>query len=280
MGFHVNVSAVDENGKIVKLTKGMFAELIYDWLPYEKKNYRTFRGEGSDYAQKIQDYINDDNFIKIVYENVVNKNNEKLKVSEIYEPYGVALWYINRLINKEKMLSMTHHKQNNVIEFRLFNSSTDIEKLISYTQDAITVFRGAIQKYCSNPIETLIQIQKNNLRYKYLTLEIPIKNFKGSYYDFMEYLSFRKDSKPTKIAFYIKRGFFGFGKPKREYKFAKQLVKLQSIKEIEYFYIVIQHYEKYFVYIIYNKQRLILDSFEIPRKEFLIMKDEFEKSQN
>jgi hypothetical protein len=78
MGFHVNVSAVDEKGKIVELTRGMFAELIYDWLPYEKKNYKSLRGEGSVYAKKIQDYINDDENIKLSGMLISNKNDEKL----------------------------------------------------------------------------------------------------------------------------------------------------------------------------------------------------------
>jgi hypothetical protein len=213
MGFHVNVSAVDEKGKIVELTRGMMAELIYDWLPYEKKNYKSLRGEGSYYAIKIQDYLNDEDTIKFFYDSIINKNDEILKVSDIYEPYGVALNHlINNVINKEKYLSMTHWKNNNVVEFRVFNSSTNIEKLISYTQDAINVFRGAIQKYCDNPEETLIQIQKQNLKYKFISF-IPFSKYKGVFYDFYNFMIFRKNF-ITKFAFVEKSKLLGLKKEK------------------------------------------------------------------
>jgi hypothetical protein len=213
MGFHVNVSAVDEKGQIVKLTKGMFAELIYDWIPYENKNYKSLRGQGSNYAQKIQDYINDEENIKIYGTLIRSINDEELKVSNFYESYGLAIWYATNLINNFKKLSMTHHKQNNVIEFRVFSSSTDINKLISYTQDAIDIFKGAINKYISNPEETLVQIQKRNLKYKYIQLSIPFKKFEGSFDNFKNYINIRNDYRIKFISYEVSK-LFGLRKEK------------------------------------------------------------------
>jgi len=210
MGFHINVSAYDIKGDSgpITLTRGMFAELIYDWIEYEKKNYRKLRGEGSHYAVKIQDYLNDSETITNMKSYISEKNGEKIGNSDLYEPYGIALWYITDIINSEKMLSMTHHKKNNVIEFRVFNSSTDIKQLISYTQDAIGVFKTAIQRYCDNPAETLVQIQKNNLKYKYNQLEIPFPEFNGNIWKLNEYCNSRGDCK-IKFGYKKKSNFFG-----------------------------------------------------------------------
>ncbi len=267
MGFHVNVSAVDEKGKIVELTRGMITELIYDWLHYEKKNYKSLRGEGTFYAKKIQDYINNDRFIKILYENIINKNNEKIKISEIYEPYGIASWYINKIINKEKYLSMTHHKQNNVIEFRVFNSSTNIEKLISYTQDAIDLFKNTIQKYCDNPEETLIQIQKQNLKYKYLHVELPIRKFNHRLTDFIEYLNLDPNSKIDSY-YYIKKGFLGFGTPKKSFAYFNRIDNLLEEGKIENFYMVVKHYNSYFIYNLRKSANPIINVQEISEYDY------------
>lgn len=180
MGFHVNVSAVDDKGELVKLTNGMLSELIYSWLPYERKHYKTFRGEGSTYAQKIFDYLNNSDYLAFQNKNILSVYGEELKDYDMFQTYGLGLKHIIKLINSAKMLSMTHHKNNNVVEFRIFNSNTDIKKLLSYTQDAITVFEGAIQKYCNHPENTLIQIQKQNMLYKYITSE---KNFQIVVFD-------------------------------------------------------------------------------------------------
>lgn len=180
MGFHVNVSCVDDKGEIVKLTNGMLSELIYSWLPYERKHYKTFRGEGSTYAKKIFDYLNESWNLVAQNKNILSIYGEELKDYDMFQTYGLGLKEMIKLINSEKYLSMTHHKNNNVVEFRIFNSNTDIKKLLSYTQDAITVFEGAIQKYCNNPENTLIQIQRQNMLYKYI---IPEKIFQKLIYD-------------------------------------------------------------------------------------------------
>ncbi len=169
MGFHVNVSAVDDKGEIVKLSNGMLTELIYEWLPYERKHYKTYRGENSFYAQKIFEFIsNQYGYLTRETSNIGNiQNDNKLSDYDMFQKYGLGVKQIVNLINSVKKLSMTHHKNNNVIEFRIFNSNTDINKLLSYTQDAIDVFNNAIQKYCNHPENTLVPIQMQNMLYKY-----------------------------------------------------------------------------------------------------------------
>jgi hypothetical protein len=217
MGFHVNVSMVSDKGKIVKLTKGMLSELIYEWLPYEKKHYKNLRGKRNAYAQKLQEYINSEETIRFLTSRVANKNDDEIGVSDIYDPYGLAMWYMVNLINSVKYLSMTHHKNNNVVEFRVFNSNDDIDKLLSYTQDAINIFSSAIKRYCENPIETIVAIQKNNLKYKYLDLETPFKSALVYDYDNIfdteileRYLTIRGDAK-IKVIYSEKSKFLGLG---------------------------------------------------------------------
>ena len=181
MGFHVNVSGVDENGKMLELTRGMLTELLYGWLPYEKKNYRALRGEGSDYAKKLEDVVNSKDNMNFVDMFVKNKNNEPLNNYEYFSPYGLNIWYANRNINREKYLSMTHWKKNNVVEFRIFPSKNDLSLLLNYAKDAMKVFQSSIQNYLDNPEKTLMNLQKTYLMYKYETIEIPLQSFEGSY---------------------------------------------------------------------------------------------------
>jgi hypothetical protein len=83
MGFHVNVSAVDDKGETVKLSNGMLTELIYEWLPYERKHYKTYRGEGSDFAEKIFDYLNDSSYLVNQNTNILSIYDEKINMEII-----------------------------------------------------------------------------------------------------------------------------------------------------------------------------------------------------
>ncbi len=180
MGFHVNVSGVDENGKMIELTRGMQTELLYGWLPYEKKNYRALRGEGSGYAAKLEDVVNSKDNMEFVDAFIKNKNGEEINNYEYFAPYGLNIWYTRRFINEYKFLSMTHWKKNNVIEFRVFPSKNNLSLLLNYAKDAMKVFQSSIQSYLDTPEKTLMNLQKTYLMYKYVNTEIPLQKFEGS----------------------------------------------------------------------------------------------------
>jgi len=194
MGFHVNVSlersswrsskSSRDSEKLTELSPGMLSELIYTWLPYETKKYKELRGEGSTYAKNIRNLFNDFEDFKSQYDNIKTLKSETFQKDDFYNPYDLGLKLLLEIFNSEKYLSMTNYKQNNVIEFRIFNSNSDIDKLVSYTSDAINVFKSAIEKFIKNPENTLIQIQKNNLKYQYInkSLEIPYFNEYSSLY--------------------------------------------------------------------------------------------------
>jgi hypothetical protein len=177
MGFHVNVSAVNEKDETVELSDSILSEIIYNWLPYENKNYKSLRGEKeSSYAQKIQKFYDDieglieeNKHIKTIY-------NEPLNISEIYEPYNVGIKTMVNKVNTDKYLSMTHHKKNNVIEFRIFGGTKNIDSLLKYTQDAIDVFHNSVQGFCDKPEQIIAKIQSSNLRYKYIDKIFPPKS--------------------------------------------------------------------------------------------------------
>ena len=179
MGFHVNVSGVDENGKMIELTRGMQTELLYDWLPYEKKNYRALRGEGSGYAAKLEDVVNDEKNIDLISLFLKNKNDEPLNNYEYFAPYGLNIWNVYKEINREKFLSMTHWKKNNVIEFRVFPSKNELPLLLNYAKDAMKVFQSSIQSYLNAPEKTLMNLQKTYLMYKYVKFSPPLESFEG-----------------------------------------------------------------------------------------------------
>lgn len=222
MGFHVNVSAIDEQGNIVKLTKGMLAELIYEWIPYEKEHYTKLRGyEDSVYAQRLQTIFEHIKFIKLFNQNVVYKNDEPIKNFDIYKPYNIGLQYLIDTVNINKYLSMTHHKNNNVVEFRVFNSSVDINTLIQYTQDTISIFKNAIQRYIDNPQETLVKIQNSNLMYKHLHLRETFDTFTGTVDEFID------------LCFYYHINFFVFYEKPRLFGAPKKMRSLDIYKILE-----------------------------------------------
>ncbi len=206
MGFHVNVSAISETGKQVILTRGMLTELIYKWLPYEKKNYKKLRGEGSIYARKIKDILNDNYKLQMINLIIKNINGDKIDNDEYFEKYGLNSWLITDEISNEKHYSLTNHKKNNVIEFRVFPSDTNIDTLLQYTRDAIDVFESAIKKYIDNPQKTILKLQKTYCKYVYNTDDI-VKNYSG-YLDEWDILTRIRGDITFQYIFRIKQGIF------------------------------------------------------------------------
>lgn len=204
MGFHVNISAVKRGEtKPITLTDTMLMELVYTYLPYEKKFYKDLRGENSYYAPKLKDYLNDkENFLK-VQEKVLHLNNEPIDIDEYYTPYGLAIQELVTHISKVKQLAITNHKKINVIEFRVFPSKNNIETLIQYTQDAINIFQTAMNNYCKNARKILSKIQSQNLLYKDITSEGPFTYKEFTYNELIHIQIFKN------ILWYNKKNFFG-----------------------------------------------------------------------
>lgn len=165
-GFHVNVSAVDEDGKLVELTQGILVNLLYSWLPYEKKYYKSLRGEGSNYASKLEDVINSEERKRKLSSFVKNKNGSEISNYEYFAPYGLNIWNLYNIIQRIKYYSLTHWKRNNVVEFRVFPSKNDINLLLKYTKDAVDLFESSLSKYISDPGFTLVRLQQTYLMYK------------------------------------------------------------------------------------------------------------------
>jgi hypothetical protein len=285
MGFHVNVSAVNEKGKIINLTQGMFSELIYNWIEYEKLNYKKLRGvDNNKFAQSLQNYINNEESIRLLSSNIKNKNNEEIKDSQLHEPYGLSMKYMINLLNNYKYLSMTHHKGGNVVEFRLFNSVNDIDRLLSYTQDAIDIFINSIKRYCENPIDTIVQIQKNNLNFKYIDLQTPFENamiYDSNTFDvylFKRYLSIRGDSS-LKLIYSEESKFWGFRKERIYHLDLFSLIfdvaPISNKYDKTYIVIYYEEADKYYRYDINFGDKIYAQNpIEITKSEFKLLENE------
>jgi hypothetical protein len=285
MGFHVNVSAVNEKGKIYNLTKGMFSELIYDWIKYEKINYKKLRGvENNKFSQSLQNYLNNEESIRLLSSNIKNKNGEEIKDSQLNEPYSLSMKYMIHLLNTYKYLSMTHHKGGNVIEFRLFNSVNDIDTLLSYTQDAIDIFINAIKRYCKNPVDTIVKLQENNLKYKYIEFTTPFDKamvYDSSTFDvylFKRYLSIRGDSS-LKLIYSEESKFWGFMKERVYHLDLFSLIfdvaPISNKYSNTYIVIYYDEIDKYYRYdIIFDDKIYIQNPIEITKKEFKLLENE------
>jgi len=167
MGFHVNVSGIDIKNQIIPLTYGFLNELIQEWLPYEKKHYKTLRPESGSYAQSLSDRIEN------LYKNNthVNLENKNLYIDDYTQKNGPYIRELISIINHTKNNSITNYKQINVIEFRVFGSNNNISKLIDYTQDAMNVFQSAMNRYLKDVVDITSSIQKVNTQIKYSLID-------------------------------------------------------------------------------------------------------------
>jgi hypothetical protein len=281
MGFHVNVSAVDENGKMVELTRGMLTELIYGWLPYEKKNYKALRGVGSYYAKKLEDVVNSIDKKKVLDIIVKNKNGGEINNYEYFSPYGLNIWNAYKNVNSEKYYSMTHHKNNNVVEFRVFPSKNDLKLLLSYTQDAINVFKSSLESYVYNPERTLMNLQKTYINYKY-DMSFPVKEFSGNYDAMYELLSLISAVKINFI-YREKRSFFFFDDISFQYYFGEP-GKTEGYRSIIKYKLPggnIKYYSYDYIYDIKDDEAYISFSnpIEISSEEFKGLQSKFRKSK-
>jgi hypothetical protein len=211
MGFHVNVSAVDKDGGTIPLSRGMLTEIMYEWLPYERKNYTKLRGEGSIYAEKIKDFINDKNLIQNLKNIIEDREHSTIDIEDLYAKYGLSSYLTIKKFSKEKGLSLTNYKNNNVLEFRVFPSSNDIEKLLEYTSDAISVFTNGIENYLEHPSKTILELQKTYYKYRFVYDDsAPLESYTGTLAS-LEFLgTFRPENRfHVQFIYKVKKGLFG-----------------------------------------------------------------------
>jgi hypothetical protein len=126
-GFHVNIS-VEESGKILEITKPpLFQSIIKQFIGYEKEKYDVVR------SRKPR---NDPNYM----------SRFAIPVSKRFPPSNVKPSYYNILIPDQFKIRQSDIKIKNgeIIEFRIFQSESDIGLLETYVNDAIQVVHKGI----------------------------------------------------------------------------------------------------------------------------------------
>lgn len=180
-GYHVNISAVNNKDKIIPITRALGVTLLQNWMQYEDKHYFELRGEGNRYAKNLKQKLNSTNIKDLLSYVIRRKNSNSMLTSADYNgEYGLKYWYGSYLLNNEKYISMTNHKKNNVIEFRVFPSKTDVKMLLKYTQDGIDVMTKSMNQYIQKVKEITMGLQMNYLNFKYQN-RVPFKKFAGYY---------------------------------------------------------------------------------------------------
>lgn len=182
-GYHVNVSLVNSKNKIIPITRGLGVTLLKNWLKYEEKHYFSLRGDSNRYAKNLKQKLESDNLQKLIAMTISRKNGDMITKEDFDAPYGLKYWYGSHLLNHEKYISMTNHKKNNVIEFRVFPSKNDVNTLLKYTQDAIDVMSQSAKEYSFNFENIILGLQSNYIKFKYLPRE-PFDVFGGHFEEF------------------------------------------------------------------------------------------------
>lgn len=143
-GFHVNVSAVNEKGKQIELTPGLLFEICRYWYPFEKKNYATYRGEGSKYAKDVSKFVD---FPEAMRYLVFRNDGEEISDKEVRQNthFIREIFYVDEIMDKYTSL---HKKPNtNILEFRVFPSKNTLDDLIEYTKKGIDVVTKGLKSF-------------------------------------------------------------------------------------------------------------------------------------
>lgn len=149
-GFHVNVSAADSKGKEIELTPGLLFEICHQWYPYEKKNYPDLRGDNNHYAVNMSLLVDNLDLVNYFYK---RHDGKRITKEELFVPeksYGLRnLIYMDEIEGKYHSL---HLKPNsNILEFRVFPSSSDMSILLKYVKDALKIIEKAFTNFIKDP---------------------------------------------------------------------------------------------------------------------------------
>lgn len=215
-GFHVNVSALDQDGEIIPLSKGLMTQLIKNWMIYEEKNYLKLRKiDESIYASRLA-YIEKYSSIDSIKSIIKRKNDTNITSKDLY---NLSDYLILDKVFNDKFLSLTHWKKNNVVEFRIFPSEITTLPLMTYVKDAIKIFSNSIKDYSNNYQEISEKMQSVYKLYKF-EFDKYIESFTGTFNNLYDILR-RFMNIGRIIIFYIKKKFFGTNQIILEYELSK-----------------------------------------------------------
>ena len=155
--FHVNVSFI----KPVYFSFGFCDELIKNYKEFEERNYRLRNYQDTTiYALKlfndmIYNIIDDIGSIMYYDDMIPYRNKSKKFLKE---------GYYRSYIDFNEKYSSLYCKSNRLIEFRLFSSDNDMENIMGYLKDSISLLKDIYENYRNNFNKGFINFQKINLK--------------------------------------------------------------------------------------------------------------------
>ena len=178
-GFHVNISIVDQNKVPFKFTKPFEMELFKNWYNFEEAHYEEYRGNGTIFAQRLGNYVKDNEIINSVY---VKKSDDSslIEEEEVLSDYGLKnIIFMEKTKHTNDMYDGKYHsiykKSESILECRIFPSKNDGTILLDYTKKALDVVKNSMAYYIKN-------YTKLNKSYNYL-----LENYKEKYPNFDKY---------------------------------------------------------------------------------------------
>ncbi len=182
-GFHVNISIYNADNSIINITKPpLIHHIMKEYLAYEYENYGVVRSRRplgrpaytSQWALPMQKRIE---LLRREQKRIEQQREAALTDtgSSLPEKIGYHnLFSTSFLKRKEGGLKI---KNNEILEFRLFQSESDIELLEKYVSDAINIIhRGLASNELSAPINDNNNIKKkeyNNIIRNIVNQELP-----------------------------------------------------------------------------------------------------------
>lgn len=171
MGFHVNVSIVNDNGDYIYFSDGMIDSLLNFYESYEKINYYNYRDNNDKYAKSIKEYT--ENFlIKDItpYLDFTNKNlgiikdNNNKKYDYFKDNFLEGEKFYRSFINLDYKYLAIHTKEDYILEFRLFPPSDKTKDLYKYISDSFKLINDATINYIDNHKSIIQELQELNLK--------------------------------------------------------------------------------------------------------------------
>lgn len=171
-GFHINVSAVNENGGTLRLPRCTITKILSQWIKYEEKHYKTLRPsfDARSHARPLNSIINDIYGPQAISRLIKRKDEKYISDKDYFDKQGLNIWLAYQAISINKTMSVSNVKNNSILEFRMFPARTDHDTLLDYVTDTLKIFKNGLDECC----ELNIDLQRQYLKYEYIdTPEIP-----------------------------------------------------------------------------------------------------------
>lgn len=158
-GFHINISCKNVENPIY-FSYTFIDKFLQYYQIYENLNYKKFRPKGSNFAKPVTQYIQEYTYKSIKPFVQIDEDKKDYFYSNFIENQEFYRSFIS-LKNKYASLYL---KNPILLEFRVFPSESNFEKLLEYINDVFILINESYNDYYTNIIENSKYLQNINIK--------------------------------------------------------------------------------------------------------------------